>query len=231
MTHDPRSPQEIERDIAIRRAELSENVKHLKASLSVGSLKQKAGKIGLRHASDLGGSALEQVKKNPLPMAAVGASLAWLLYANAKGQSVSNDTALPPTLPNPQDLHIASEPETVNTRPVQDTFARHPFLYGALALAAGAALSRTLPRSKAESDLIASAQDLLRTEKEKLANISRKLKEEAEAIISETKHDMDNGALCEQSTADTVQGLAKGAADRMLSAAVSAAKDAKSGEP
>ncbi len=244
MSINTRSSKDIERDIDDKRAAVADNIKQLKASLSLGAFAQLVGKVGLQYAGSIGASTLKQARKNPLPVATIGAGIAWLIFSNSKTHADLETPAGSEADPAPAPDSDRSFVSQTSTEDVQSTdkidgsengalnefFEHHPFVVGALALAAGAALASTIPRSKTEDELLMSAQDLMQAEKEKLASVAQRLKDEAAAIITETKADLDSGAPKDQTAADAIGTLAKGATDRMMSAAVTAAKDVKLGE-
>jgi hypothetical protein len=230
MTNDPKAPENIERDIELKRAKVAADLTQLRSSLSLGALAQSAGKLGLRYAGKLGGATLSQTQKNPLPMATIAAGFVWLFVANSKSHvDVSEKNEQQPT-PKPAP-DVAPSPETPNEAKATDTtpaaktdaarelVADHPFVVGALVLAAGAALGHILPRTKAEDDLMSSTQDLLHAEKQRLSRIAQTLKQEAEGIFAETKADLDSGAPAGQSAVEAVGDIAKDAADRIMAAA------------
>ena len=193
MKSDKRTAEEIDRDIAEKRAAVAANVSKLKASITLGSIAQHVGKVGLRATGSLSLSAVKQAWKNPLPVAMIVSGVAWLVAANAKSSSStskpasdasnSDETVVRPD-PSPKAAAAGDQSTEDGESALRGIVEQHPFFVGALALAAGAALASVIPRSKAEDDLVASTEDLLRAEKEKLADMARKIKDEAAAIIT-----------------------------------------------
>jgi hypothetical protein len=242
MTNKAQTPDDIEHDVALKRAEVAANIKQLKASVSLGSVAQQIGKLGLRFTGGMTSTAIRQFKQNPLPVATIAVGVAWLILGKTKSKPDAMTPVAPTAaaddlsdLPEQSDtttasaapLHETTEPET---NLLTDLFKNHPFVVGALALAAGAVIGSAFPKSKVEEDLAASTQDLIRAEKERLAEIARKVKEEATNIFGETKDNLDSGAPEGQTAAQAIGEHAKGAADRMMSAVAPASLDAKTGE-
>jgi hypothetical protein len=241
MTNKAKSTKEIEREVEQKRAEVAANVKQLRASVSLGSVAQQIGKLGLQFTGGITSTIFKQAKQNPLPVATIAVGVAWLILGKTKTKpdvaapvvpdltpEVSIDMTLQEApIEEAEPLRGTKEPET---NVLTELFENHPFVVGALVLAAGAAIGSAIPRSKTEDDLAASAQDLMRAEKERLANVARKVKEEAVTIFGETKDDLDSGAPSGQTAAQAIGEHAKGAADRMMSAAAQANLDTKSNE-
>lgn len=240
MTNKDKSSEKVEREIEQKRAELAANVKQLKASLNLGSVAQQIGKLGLRFTGGVTSTVFKQAKQNPLPVATIAVGVAWLILGKTKAKPDVVASAVPdPTSEEDFGPPLPSETPTEDTKSMPEIndpeanyltefFENHPFVVGALVLAAGAAIGSAIPRSKTEEDLAASTQDLIRAESERLTNVARKMKEEAVAIFGETKDDLDSGAPSGQTAAQAIGEHAKGVADRMMSAAAAASVDAKS---
>lgn len=80
-----RSPEQIEREIAATRAEVDRTADALKDKMSPGQLMEEV----MRSFQSSGGSELmhnlgARVKENPLPLAMIGAGMAWLMMDSGK---------------------------------------------------------------------------------------------------------------------------------------------------
>ncbi len=120
-----------------------------------------------------------------------------------------------------------------------DFYDRQPLVVGAIALAFGAALGGALPRTKVEDDLMGDQSDTLyheaerifEEEKSKAVKVAQSVKDEVKDIAAEAKADLDGGAPGEKTAAQAVGDKARSAADRVVDAARTTAKDENLGKP
>ncbi len=118
-----------------------------------------------------------------------------------------------------------------------DMFDEHPLVAGALALAVGAAIGASLPRSRTEdayfgerSDaLFEEAEHIYAEEKAKLGKVAQAAADEAKDIASEAKADADDKAPAENA-AQAVADKAKESGQRVADAAKSEADKQKLGD-
>lgn len=87
MTNDTRSPDEIERDIADERAQMSETFDDLQKKFSVETIITDLGGMLRGQGGDIGRSVSATLGRNPAAVAMVGVGLAWLLL----GQNGASD--------------------------------------------------------------------------------------------------------------------------------------------
>ncbi|SDE70622.1 DUF3618 domain-containing protein [Limimaricola pyoseonensis] len=85
MTDTTRSPEEIEREIETERSELQRTIDDLQERLSLDGLMRSVTDSLSDNASDIGQTVSRTVQRNPVPIALVGAGLAWLAVSNARG--------------------------------------------------------------------------------------------------------------------------------------------------
>jgi hypothetical protein len=85
MTDQTRSPEEIEREIATERSELQRTIDDLQERLSLDGIMRTVTDSVSDNASDIGRTLSTTVQRNPVPIALVGAGLAWLAVSNARG--------------------------------------------------------------------------------------------------------------------------------------------------
>ena len=120
-----------------------------------------------------------------------------------------------------------------------DFYNQQPLVAGALALAVGAALGGTLPRTKTEDDLMGSQSDTLfdqaerifEEEKAKVLSVADTVKQEVQDIAAETKADLDSGAPGDKSAVEAIGDKAKSAAERVADKATSEAQAKDLGNP
>jgi hypothetical protein len=84
MTDQTRSPEEIEREIATERSELQRTIDDLQERLSFDGIMRSVTDSVSDNASDIGRTISDTVQRNPVPIALVGAGLAWLAVSNAR---------------------------------------------------------------------------------------------------------------------------------------------------
>ncbi len=122
-----------------------------------------------------------------------------------------------------------------------DMFEEHPLVAGALALAMGAAIGASLPRSRTEDAYMGETSDALfdeaeriyAEEKEKLGKVAEAATDEAKNIARETKADADNKADADsaaQDVANKAAEKAKASGKRVADAAKSEADKQKLGD-
>jgi len=85
MTNDARTPDEIERDIAHQRAQMSGSINDLQKKFSVDAIVSDVGAMLRDQGGDLGRAISQTVGRNPAAVALVGVGLAWLLVGQARG--------------------------------------------------------------------------------------------------------------------------------------------------
>ncbi|MBA2626454.1 MAG: DUF3618 domain-containing protein [Gemmatimonadales bacterium] len=86
---EPRTPEEIEREIEATRSRMTRDIDALGNKLKPSNLAHSAGDAIATRAEKTGRGLLDLVRDNPLPAAAVGASVAWLV-ASSRSESGSN---------------------------------------------------------------------------------------------------------------------------------------------
>lgn len=93
MSTDARTSAEIQRDLDRERAQLASSLDALEKRFSIeGITRQVADQIS-HHSGDIGRSALNSVKSNPMPVALTGIGLAWMMLSDAtnrKGEASSS---------------------------------------------------------------------------------------------------------------------------------------------
>ncbi|MCA1776475.1 MAG: DUF3618 domain-containing protein [Paracoccaceae bacterium] len=72
------TPEEIEKEIEMERAELSVNLHQLQESLSLDTLVERGKDYARTHGREIGRAVVEQAKANPVPVALITAGLVWL---------------------------------------------------------------------------------------------------------------------------------------------------------
>ena len=78
MTNDARTPDDIERDIADERAQLSDTINDLQKKFSVEAIVHDLGDMFRDQGGDLGRMIGRTVGRNPAALALIGAGVAWL---------------------------------------------------------------------------------------------------------------------------------------------------------
>ena len=90
MTSDTRTPDEIERDIADDRAQLSGTINDLQKKFSVEAIVHDVGAMFRNQGGDLSRSIGRTVSQNPAAVALMGAGLAWLLLSKSRNHRGSD---------------------------------------------------------------------------------------------------------------------------------------------
>ncbi len=80
-----RSVAEIERDIERTRADIDLTLDHLRQSISPGQLLDQTMQYARAEGGEVGANVARRVKSNPLPLALLASSLAWLMVSDSKG--------------------------------------------------------------------------------------------------------------------------------------------------
>jgi len=115
MTHDPRSPSEIERDIEYDRSRLSDNLETLQDRFSVEGALGQIGDQLREHGGDIGHAFTRTGKDNPAAVALTGIGLAWLIFGgNARGKDEGDRHARRPSHPDAYRTdrsHAVSRPD------------------------------------------------------------------------------------------------------------------------
>ena len=93
MTHNTRTADEIERDIANDRAQMSDTFKDLQLKFSVDAITDDLGHMVREFGDDLGRTISQTVGRNPAAMVVVGAGLAWLVLGANRNLSDSHANA------------------------------------------------------------------------------------------------------------------------------------------
>ncbi|EYD73357.1 DUF3618 domain-containing protein [Limimaricola hongkongensis] len=86
MTDQTRTPEEIEREIETERSDLQRTIDDLQERLSLDGIMRSVTDGVTDNASDIGRTISTTVQRNPVPIALVGAGLAWLAVSNARGR-------------------------------------------------------------------------------------------------------------------------------------------------
>ena len=95
MTNEPRSPEEIEREIEAQRSELSNTLGDLQDKFSIDTLVRQVRDQFGEHGGDIGRSALAQAKANPIPLALTAVGLGWLMLGGGGPSAASIGRQLP----------------------------------------------------------------------------------------------------------------------------------------
>lgn len=122
---------------------------------------------------------------------------------------------------------------------LSDAYDRQPLVFGALALAAGAAIAGALPKSRAEDQYFGDTSDhlfeeadrIFREETAKLQSVVNAARDEAANIAGEIKSDMDNAAPGEKGAYEAMADSAKAAGARVAKATLEKADDEGLGKP
>lgn len=170
MTHHT-DPQQIEAALMQERAQLSSTLGALRNRLSAAALTDDAVAMVQSQASASTHALDSAVRSNPLAVAAVGAGLAWLLFAKpkradapaAKREAMSNweddgGPARPSDAATPDGQHgyaHSARASSASGRMIED----HPLLTGMVLLGVGAALGTVLPRTRIEDEAFAGTKD------------------------------------------------------------------------
>lgn len=89
MTNETRTADDIERDIAEDRAEMSGTINDLQRKFSVEGIVSDLGAMFRDQGGDLGRSITATVGRNPAAVALVGVGLAWLVLGQGRGPAVA----------------------------------------------------------------------------------------------------------------------------------------------
>lgn len=89
MTQAQKSPEQIERQIASTRADIDQTISALQDKLSPGQLLDQALGYVKEGGGELAGNFGRTVRENPVPLALMGASLAWLMISSRGGSGAS----------------------------------------------------------------------------------------------------------------------------------------------
>jgi hypothetical protein len=196
---DTRTPEQIQRDIQHTRSEMSETLDAIRDKLSPGEILDQAltyfrnsnsenkasmGETASQWASSLG----ETVKQNPVPVALIGAGLAWLMMGGSRhsartGPDTRHDDTHAATVYDAYNAPLAGTQEhSSRLRERVGETAEHlrhqarqqggktketfnylrdeqPLVLGALGFALGAALGAGLPPTQREDELMGEARD------------------------------------------------------------------------
>jgi hypothetical protein len=120
-----------------------------------------------------------------------------------------------------------------------DFYEHHPLVAGALALAVGAALAGSLPRTRKEDELMGAQSDQLfqeaerifHEEREKAEAVMRSAAEEMKSIAEETRSNLDRRAPEGRTATEAAVEGARNAAERVAEKARQTAEKERLGEP
>ena len=87
MTHDTRTTDEIERDIALDRSRMSSTIDDLQKKFSVDAIVDDLGHMARDLGDDLGHTISRTVGRNPAAMVVIGIGLAWLVLGASRNTS------------------------------------------------------------------------------------------------------------------------------------------------
>lgn len=91
MTNDNRTSDEIERDIADERAQMSDSINNLQKKFSVDAIVGDVGAMLRTQGGDLGRAISHTVGRNPAAVALVGVGLAWLFLGQDRSSRASRE--------------------------------------------------------------------------------------------------------------------------------------------
>ncbi len=215
MSTDTRTVSQIEHDLQRERAELASSLEALQERISIEGITRQITEQISRHGGDIGRSAMNSVKANPLPLALTGIGLAWMMMndvqgkhasSTANGSAATKDTGLRSDgqsmghraaetaddlrdrmRQGTEELSEAARARVVEARErayrarleverrtgnagrqMVELFNDQPIVAGALALALGAALGTTIPRTKAEDQALGETSDRLFEDAERI---------------------------------------------------------------
>lgn len=99
MTHDTRTPDEIERDIFEERTRMSDSINSLQKKFSVDAIVDDIGTMFRTQGGELGRTVSQTVGRNPAAVALVGIGLAWLFLGQDRNRTdpASDDPWANPT--------------------------------------------------------------------------------------------------------------------------------------
>ena len=120
-----------------------------------------------------------------------------------------------------------------------DYYARQPLVFGALALALGAAIGAGLPHTRKEDELLGAHRDSLMDEAErvmqgelaKAQRVAGAVGDEARKMADEAKGEADSRTPGDKDAANALADSAEGAAKRLRDRAVEEADKSKLGKP
>ncbi|MBK5926437.1 DUF3618 domain-containing protein [Rhodobaculum claviforme] len=84
MSSDTRTPDDIERDIAVQRAQMTGTIGDLQKKFSVDAIVNDIGTMFRNDGGDLGRSISQTIGRNPAAVALVGVGLAWLFIGEGR---------------------------------------------------------------------------------------------------------------------------------------------------
>lgn len=87
MTNDTRHSDQIERDIAVERSQMSDTINDLQKKFSVDGIVGDLGDMFRNQGGDLGRAVTQTVGRNPMAVALVGVGLAWLFVGSGRNRS------------------------------------------------------------------------------------------------------------------------------------------------
>ncbi|RVV98387.1 DUF3618 domain-containing protein [Mesobaculum littorinae] len=90
MSYEPRTPEEIEREIAEERSQLTRTIGSIQDKLSFDHLFRGVSDSVSEHSSDVLHGVSRTVQRNPTALALTAAGLAWLAISNARSSSSDN---------------------------------------------------------------------------------------------------------------------------------------------
>lgn len=87
MTNDTRHSDQIERDIAVERSQMSDTINDLQKKFSVDGIVGDLGDMFRNQGGDLGRAVTQTVGRNPMAVALVGVGLVWLVVGSGRSRS------------------------------------------------------------------------------------------------------------------------------------------------
>ena len=90
MTSDNRTPEEIEREIEIERAELTDTLDTLQDKLSIDGIINQVSDQFRNNGSEIASNIARTARENPVALALTGVGLAWMIFGSAKRPDAAN---------------------------------------------------------------------------------------------------------------------------------------------
>lgn len=215
-----RSPEEIQRGIRETRMQLDNTLDAIQQRLSPGGIADElVDYVRSSGANEFAHNLNESVKRNPIPVALMGVSLAWLMWSGREGQHyeadhIGDSHAMRHRLDEASDsareqAAKVREGTRQGIRQARNSFEslmrEQPLLLGALGVAAGAALGAMLPSTRQEDELMGEASEQLgEAAKQQMHLQLRKGKRVAEAASDAAMEQVQDA---EQAQARSEDGL------------------------
>lgn len=135
MTHDPRDPDDIERDLERDRQALHRTLEELQGAVSLEGLSHRVAGALRRNGAEWAQSANATVRANPVALGLAGVGLGWLIFGRGydpvhrfnEDRRPSAARSAPAVFPSPKGqtdrLHDASRRVTAQARHLRENFA------------------------------------------------------------------------------------------------------------